>query len=116
MPTNARTHTHIHTCTHTRTHAHIHAHTQVCRFLGAGGYGEVYLCKWASVDVEVKCLNPGLIMGAGAAMAAGEEGLNSSSSDAVRGCVCVFAYVRVCECVCACLCGGGGGLCLCRCV
>jgi len=56
---------------------------RVCRFLGAGGYGEVYLCKWASVDVAVKCLNPGLIMGAGAAMTVGDEGFNSSSSDAV---------------------------------
>lgn len=60
------------------------SHPQVCRFLGAGGYGEVYLCKWASVDVAVKCLNPGLIMGAGAAMTVGEDGFSSSSSDAVR--------------------------------
>ena len=54
----------------------------------------MYLCKWASVDVAVKCLNPGLIMGAGAAMAAGEDG---SSSDAVcaRG---FFGLFLVCKC------------------
>jgi hypothetical protein len=34
---------------------------QISRFLGAGGYGEVYLCKWASVDVAVKCLSPSLL-------------------------------------------------------
>ncbi|KAJ9517634.1 hypothetical protein QJQ45_025035, partial [Haematococcus lacustris] len=35
--------------------------SQICRFLGAGGYGEVYLCKWASVDVAVKSLSPSLL-------------------------------------------------------
>jgi serine/threonine protein kinase len=31
------------------------------RLLGIGGYGEVYLCKWHSADVAVKCLNPNLL-------------------------------------------------------
>lgn len=30
------------------------------RFLGSGGYGDVYLGKWHSCDVAVKCLNPAL--------------------------------------------------------
>eukprot|EP00983_Pelagomonas_calceolata_P134295 1162046-Pelagomonas_calceolata.AAC.12 len=73
--------------------------TCVCRFLGAGGYGEVYLCKWASVDVAVKCLNPGLIMGAGAAMTVGDEGFNSSSSDAMwQASTCVLVLcMNYCE-------------------
>lgn len=34
---------------------------QVVRFLGAGGYGEVYLCKWHACDVAVKSLSPALL-------------------------------------------------------
>ncbi|PNG99965.1 hypothetical protein TSOC_014235 [Tetrabaena socialis] len=35
---------------------------QIIRFLGSGGYGEVYLCRWHSCDVAVKCLNPSLLL------------------------------------------------------
>jgi hypothetical protein len=30
------------------------------RFLGSGGYGDVYLARWHACDVAVKCLNPSL--------------------------------------------------------
>lgn len=42
------------------------AHLAVSRLLGVGGYGEVYLCKWHSADVAVKCLNPSLLSPDGA--------------------------------------------------
>eukprot|EP00882_Tetradesmus_deserticola_P004298 GHRQ01004541.1.p1 GENE.GHRQ01004541.1~~GHRQ01004541.1.p1 ORF type:complete len:514 (+),score=280.58 GHRQ01004541.1:45-1544(+) len=32
------------------------------RLLGTGGFGEVYLCRWHSCDVAVKCLNPNLLV------------------------------------------------------
>ncbi|GIL42271.1 hypothetical protein Vafri_296 [Volvox africanus] len=35
---------------------------QIIKFLGSGGYGEVYLCRWHSCDVAAKCLNPSLLM------------------------------------------------------
>ncbi|GIL89538.1 hypothetical protein Vretifemale_17370, partial [Volvox reticuliferus] len=35
---------------------------KIIKFLGSGGYGEVYLCRWQSCDVAVKCLNPSLMM------------------------------------------------------
>ncbi|KAK9835331.1 hypothetical protein WJX81_003108 [Elliptochloris bilobata] len=35
------------------------------KFLGSGGYGEVYLGKWHSSEVAVKCLNPSLFFVAG---------------------------------------------------
>lgn len=33
------------------------------KFLGAGGYGEVYLGKWHSSEAAIKCLNPSLFAG-----------------------------------------------------
>lgn len=49
---------------------------QVVRFLGAGGYGEVYLCKWHACDVAVKSLSPALLM---------EDGLGGgNASEEVR--------------------------------
>jgi serine/threonine protein kinase len=33
----------------------------VVRFLGSGGYGEVYLCRWHHVEVAVKCLHPSVL-------------------------------------------------------
>jgi len=35
---------------------------QPVRLLGIGGFGEVYLCRWHSCDVAVKCLNPSLLV------------------------------------------------------
>lgn len=35
---------------------------QPVRLLGTGGFGEVYLCRWHSCDVAVKCLNPNLLV------------------------------------------------------
>ncbi|CAL5222116.1 g4432 [Coccomyxa viridis] len=32
----------------------------LAKFLGSGGYGEVYLGKWHSSEVAIKCLNPSL--------------------------------------------------------
>jgi len=32
------------------------------RFLGSGGFGEVYLCRWHSCEVAVKCLNPSVLL------------------------------------------------------
>jgi hypothetical protein len=32
---------------------------------GAGGYGEVYIGKWHSSEVAVKCLNPSLFFAGG---------------------------------------------------
>ena len=61
---------------------------QISRFLGSGGYGEVYLCKWASVDVAVKCLTPALLG------PSSEEGMGRSvSQDAVRGFLFFSEYV-----------------------
>ena len=30
------------------------------KFIGSGGYGEVYLGKWHSSEAAIKCLNPSL--------------------------------------------------------
>lgn len=35
------------------------------RFLGSGGYGDVYLAKWHNCEVAVKCLNPSLFFNGG---------------------------------------------------
>ena len=35
------------------------------KFLGAGGYGEVYLGKWHSSEAAIKCLNPSLFSAGG---------------------------------------------------
>jgi len=45
------------------------ADISLIKFLGAGGYGDVYLGKWHSCEVAVKCLNPSLFFqgGGGAA-------------------------------------------------
>ncbi len=33
---------------------------QLVKFLGSGGYGEVYLGKWQNSECAIKCLNPSL--------------------------------------------------------
>jgi serine/threonine protein kinase len=33
---------------------------ELVRFLGAGGFGDVYLGRWHACEVAVKCLNPSL--------------------------------------------------------
>ncbi|PRW58530.1 alternative oxidase [Chlorella sorokiniana] len=38
---------------------------QLVRFLGSGGYGDVYLGRWHGSDVAVKCLNPSLFFDGG---------------------------------------------------
>lgn len=35
---------------------------QVVRFLGAGAFGEVYLCRWFAADVAVTSLSPSLFV------------------------------------------------------
>ena len=35
------------------------------KFLGSGGYGEVYLGKWQHSEAAVKCLNPSLFFTGG---------------------------------------------------
>lgn len=35
---------------------------QIMRMLGSGGFGEVYLARWHSSEVAVKCLNPSLLI------------------------------------------------------
>ena len=35
------------------------------KYLGSGGYGEVYLGKWHSSEAAIKCLNPSLFFNAG---------------------------------------------------
>jgi len=35
------------------------------KFVGSGGYGEVYLGKWHSSEAAIKCLNPSLFFNAG---------------------------------------------------
>ena len=32
----------------------------LAKFLGSGGYGEVYLGKWHSSEAAIKCLNPSM--------------------------------------------------------
>lgn len=39
---------------------------QVIKLLGTGGFGEVYLARWHSAEVAVKCLNPLLLSPDGA--------------------------------------------------
>ncbi|KIZ03501.1 hypothetical protein MNEG_4463 [Monoraphidium neglectum] len=40
---------------------------RVVRLLGAGAFGEVYLARWRSTEVAVKCLSPGLLVADGSA-------------------------------------------------
>lgn len=35
------------------------------KYLGSGGYGEVYLGKWHSSEAAIKCLNPSLFYNEG---------------------------------------------------
>ena len=35
------------------------------KYLGSGGYGEVYLGKWHSSEAAIKCLNPSLFFNEG---------------------------------------------------
>ena len=37
----------------------------LAKFLGSGGYGEVYLGKWHSSEAAIKCLNPSLFFNEG---------------------------------------------------
>lgn len=37
----------------------------LAKFLGSGGYGEVYLGKWHSSEAAIKCLNPSLFYNEG---------------------------------------------------
>jgi serine/threonine protein kinase len=37
----------------------------VVKFVGSGGYGEVYLGKWHSSEAAIKCLNPSLFFNGG---------------------------------------------------
>ena len=48
---------------------------QAVKLLGVGGYGEVYLAKWHSSEVAVKCLNPRLFLPDG--------GLGSATGDVI---------------------------------
>ncbi len=44
------------------------------KFLGSGGYGDVYLGRWHGCEVAVKCLNPALFFQGGGAGGSGEPG------------------------------------------
>jgi serine/threonine protein kinase len=46
----------------------------LAKFLGSGGYGDVYLGRWHGCEVAVKCLNPALFFQGGAGGAGGDPG------------------------------------------
>jgi hypothetical protein len=63
---------------------------QPVRLLGTGGFGEVYLCRWHSCDVAVKCVNPNLLVPDG--------GMGSISKVGVLADPCGRIYVCMSSC------------------
>ncbi|KAK9820412.1 hypothetical protein WJX72_010037 [[Myrmecia] bisecta] len=55
------------------------ADVQLVKFLGSGGYGEVYLGKWHSSEAAIKCLNPSLFFGGG-----GDQASNMAITELIK--------------------------------